>query len=296
MEKKYAIMFADIAGSTKLYDTLGDEVAEQKIASCLKTMSDITEMNNGTVIKTIGDEIMSCFNTADEATDTAMELQNAMESSDLGLSIRVGMQYGEAIERDGDIYGDAVNVAARMAGVAKARQIITTEHLVSELNARLAEYARLYDTARVKGKEQELNIYQINWEEESKVTRFATSHEMKKISASTVAIVLKYGDVEKLYTDADLDGAVSIGKDSCDITIKASYASRSHLDLKFSRGKFVLSDHSTNGTYVRFQGQKEDVFIRREELPLLGEGVISLGELTNENSPYLIHFSVLQRK
>jgi len=295
METKYAIMFADVAGSTNLYDTLGNIIAEKRIAECVQTMSSITSDNHGRVIKTIGDEIMACFNTANDAATAALEMQNAMETSDAGLAIRVGMHYGEAIDKDGDIFGDAVNVAARMAGIAKAKQIITTADLITELNADLAEKSRLFDTAKVKGKDEVLKIYQINWEEESKVTKFATSHDIKKISSSTVAVALKFAGEERLYTDTDMKKALSIGRDSSnDIALDAAgYASRSHVDLDFRRGKFVLIDHSTNGTYVRFKGQ-DDVFIRREELPLMGEGVINLGEAITGDSPGQISFNILQ--
>ena len=164
-------MFADIAGSTRLYDTLGDVAAEGIIDDCLKLLKSVTKKHNGTVIKTIGDEIMSSFSNANDAASAALEMQTTLENSELDVSIRVGLQYGSAIERDGDIYGDAVNVAARMAGVAKGKQIITTEYLVCELNEKLSEHARLFDTAKVKGKDEALKIYQINWEEEAKSYR-----------------------------------------------------------------------------------------------------------------------------
>jgi len=294
-ENNYAIMFADVSGSTMLYDTLGDAIAEKKIDDCIKLMKSVTESNHGTVIKTIGDEVMCSFSNANDAANAALEMQTTLENSDLGLSIRVGLQYGNAIERDGDIYGDAVNVAARMAGVAKAKQIITTEYLVSELDEKLAEHARLFDTAKIKGKDEELKIYQINWEEEAKVTQFASTADISKLTAAASTIVLKYSGKEKILTNDDLDSAVIIGKDNnSHIAVNAPFASRSHVNLEFRRGKFVLIDHSTNGTYVRFKGQN-DLFIRREELPLMGEGIISLGEIITEDGPASISFSIIQK-
>ena len=298
MEQNYAIMFADIAGSTKLYDTLGNLEADRQIRYCIDTLTSLTTKHRGTLIKTIGDEIMASFDSANDAIDAAIDMQSTISGDASNtLAIRVGVQFGQAILRDGDLYGDAVNVAARMAGVAEARQIITTEDCVTRLSNDRQSTARLFDQARVKGKQSELNIYQVDWEGEGKVTKFATSHEMKKISSSTMAIVLKYNNNEKLYTDQDITSSISIGRDaSCDIALDAAgYASRSHVDIKFSRGKFVLSDHSTNGTYVRFKGQ-DDMFIRREELPLMGEGCISLGEAVNESSPTVIRFNVLQSR
>lgn len=291
----YAIMFSDITGSTSLYDTLGNDAAEHLISSCIQNLIAITQKNYGHLIKTIGDEVMCRFDNPNDAVRAAIEMQTSTESDkDSSLSIRIGLQYGTAIEKNNDFFGDAVNIAARMASIAKAKQIITTHEMVEELSNDLAEQSRLFDRAKIKGKEKELKIFQIVWEKENKVTRFATLNEMKKIATSMVAIALNYDSQEKLYTDGEMTKTIVIGRDeNCDISIDANYASRQHVSLEFRRGKFVLVDHSTNGTYVRFKGQG-DVFIRREELPLMGEGLISLGEEVVEGKPALISFSILQ--
>lgn len=295
MEIQCAIMFADVAGSTKMYDTLGDTEAEKQISWCIQTMSDITNNYDGHVIKTIGDEIMASFDSADDAIEAAIEMQSSISGdTSNALAIRIGLQYGYAIKRNYDLYGDAVNVAARMAGIAKALQIITTEYLFNQLSADLADKARLFDRTSVKGKDTELYIYQINWEEKSRVTRIATSHDMNKVSVLTQAIALKIMGKEKLLFIEDFGSAVSIGRDgSCSITLDAQYASRTHVTLDLRRGKFILTDQSTNGTYVQFNGQ-EELFIRREEITLLGEGTICLGESASNGSPTTIRFSILQ--
>jgi adenylate cyclase len=294
-EQHYAIMFADIAGSTKLYDTLGDEEANKLINQCIERLTDITTQHHGTVIKTIGDEIMASFPTANDAIDAAIQMQNSISGDESSaLSIRVGLQYGPAISREGDLFGDAVNVAARMAGVAKAKQIITTEWTIQKLTEDRKKNARLFDHTKVKGKDNELNIYIIDWEEEGNVTKFATAYSMKNISASKMLMILKYDGKEQIFTDQDMATAITIGRDStCHISLNAKYASRSHASIGINRGKFVLTDHSSNGTHVRFKGQDE-LFLRRESLPLIGDGYISLGEAVNELSPVIISFSILQ--
>lgn len=294
-EQHYAIMFADIAGSTKLYDSLGNEEANRLIQQCIDRLTAITAQHNGTVIKTIGDEIMASFANADDAIDAAVQMQNNISGDESNvLSIRVGLQYGPAISKEGDLFGDAVNVAARMAGVAKAKQIVTTEWCIQKLTDDRKKNARLFDHAKVKGKDEELNIYIINWEEDGNATKFATAYSMKNISSSKMLMVLKYTGKEQILTDQDMVTAFTIGRDgTCNISLNANYASRSHVSLSINRGKFVLTDHSSNGTYVRFKGQ-EDMFLRRETLPLIGDGYISLGEAVNEHSPTIISFSILQ--
>ncbi len=292
-----AIMFADISGSTRLYNQLGDDKAEHLISTRLKKMSEISSLHNGRVIKTIGDEIMCQFPTAEQATLAACEMHQESTGSDntQKLEIRIGLHYGNTIAKDGDIFGDAVNIAARMAAIAKANQTITTEGFVHLLSKDMQNSTRLFDTTRVKGIDEELKIYQLLWEE-SNVTAFATSMHIQQMAQANFSIILKFNGEERFYTDSDISAPINIGRDSnCDIAIDAKFASRSHVNLDFRRGKFVLTDHSTNGTYVKLNKQNE-IFIRREELPLIGEGYISLGENNREDNPSALYFSILQKQ
>ena len=115
------ILFADISGSTRLYELLGDAPARAKVASCLKLLTDVTERYGGTVIKTIGDEIMCTYPDAETAVNAACEMHEILMdditetvSGLISLAIRVGLHHGPAILEAGDVYGDAVNVAARL--------------------------------------------------------------------------------------------------------------------------------------------------------------------------------------
>ena len=274
---------------------LGNLEADRQIHHCIDELTSLTIKHRGMLIKIIGDEIHASFNNANDAIDAAIDMQNTISGDDSNaLEIRVGVHFGPAIQRDGDLFGDAVNVAARMAVVAKARQIITTEDCTDQLSYDRKSITRHFDQTKVKGKDLELNIYRVDWEDEGKATKFIITDEIKKISTSTLAIVLRYGNNEKLLVDQDMPSTFFIGRDDkCDVSLYTDYASRYHVDIRFNRGKFILSDHSTNGTYVRFNGQ-DDLFIRREDLPLMGEGYISLGETVDETNPAIISFSVLQ--
>jgi len=294
-DNQCAIMFADIAGSTRLYNQLGDNRAESLISRRLATMRNITSNHNGRVIKTIGDEIMCQFPTAVQATFAAkeMHINKSTDNEAEALDIRIGLHFGNTIEKDGDIYGDAVNIAARMAAIAKTNQIITTENFIRLLNKDLANNTRLFDNTRVKGIDKEIKIYQILWEEDN-VTTYATTQHIQQVLQSQVSIVFKFNGDERFYNASDITTPLSIGRDgSCDITIDSRYASRSHVNLEFRRGKFVLIDHSTNGTYVKSKHQNE-VFIRREEIPLMDEGYISLGEHYKKKNATNIYYSVFQ--
>src|ERR671911_119614 len=116
-----AVLFADVSGSTKLYEAAGNAVAHAAVESCVNLMKQKTQASKGRVIKTIGDEVMSAFTCADDAADAAIEMQLAIaELPPVGnttLGIRIGFNYGPVVEREGDVFGDAVNLAARLAAV-----------------------------------------------------------------------------------------------------------------------------------------------------------------------------------
>ncbi len=288
-------MFADITGSTRLYNRLGDDKAEFLISTRLAIMCSIATNSNGRVIKKIGDEIMCQFASAEDAALAATEMHVKKVSNDNSepLTIRIGLHFGNTIEKDNDIFGDAVNIAARMAAIAKENQSITTESFVQLLSNDSKSRTRLFDSVRVKGLDEEIKIYQLLWEE-GNVTTFATAQHLQQIAKAKIAILLRFNGEERFYTDSDITTAISIGRDSnCELTVDAKYASRSHANLEFRRGKFVLLDHSTNGTYVKLKKQ-DDIFIRREQLPLTGEGYISLGEEYKKENTENIYFSVRQ--
>lgn len=290
-----AIMFADIVGSTQLYNKLGDDKAEQLISTRLIKMREITSLHNGRVIKTIGDEIMCQFPTAEQAALAATEIHQEKTTTDnlQALDIRIGLHFGSIIIKNDDIFGDAVNIAARMAAIAKANQTITSENFILLLSKDLQVNTRFFDNARVKGIDTAIKIYQILWEE-SNVTVFSTSQNTQHLAPTNTSIVLKFNGEERFYSDSDITTPINIGRDeSCDLVIDAKFASRSHVNLEYRRGKFVLIDHSTNGTYIKSNNQ-DNIFIRREELPLIGEGYISLGEIYLKENITNIYFSVFQ--
>ena len=287
-----AIMFADISGSTQMYDQLGDEVAKRTIDRCLGQLQVVTEAHKGVVIKKIGDELMCRFESADAAVSAARVSQ--MEIKTLGtlentlLSIRAGIHYGEVIEDDNDIFGDAVNVAARMAGIAKGGQIITTADTVSALSPELGSQARQVDLARVKGKQEKLAVFEVLWEQSAEVTRVATQLLSRSVAkASTLRLSCGEAVVE-ISSESD---SISIGRDdTCDLVVITELASRKHAHCELRRGKFVLVDQGTNGTYVS-SGGEEEVYLRREEMVLRGKGSISLGKPVAETATdELIHF------
>lgn len=286
-----AVMFADVAGSTRLYEMLGDSKAQDAIGRYVSRMGEIASQYNGVVIKTIGDEIMCRFPSAGNGVGAACAIQEVVEGERLvpgvPISVRIGLHFGPAILENDDIFGDAVNVAARMAGIAKARQIITTEETVRGLPQQLAEMARLFDRTTVKGKQEELAIYEVVWEADD-VTRMVG---MATTAPSvTNELMLHYHGQDIHLTEALCPCSIGRGAQS-DLVVGAPLASRHHAKIEYRRGKFVLIDQSTNGTYVSSQDGRM-IYLRREELPLSGTGIISLGEPVKGDSMELIRYDL----
>ena len=281
------VMFADVTGSTRLYETLGDENANRIIGKVISIMAKITEGYQGFVIKTIGDEIMCRFPSANDCVRAAIECQEEVSSGIQGesveISIKVGLHFGPAIlMEDGDVFGDAVNVSARMAGIAKGAQIITTQETVALLDADLQDMSRQFDKTKVKGKEEEIVVYQVVWEASDDVTRIEISTGEVKEETKYLALEFQ-GNQQRLTSDDHRTFVIGRGVQS-DLLCKTRLASRAHATLEFRRGKFLLTDQSSNGTFIRTD-DGEEIFLRRQELMLWGSGYISLGEEISKEDP-----------
>lgn len=286
-----AVMFADVTDSTKLYDTLGDSVANRAIGKSIAIMKQLTEMYNGHVIKTIGDEVMCRFASADDCVNAAKEiceeLDAGLEGEEIKITAKIGLHFGPAIlAEDGDVFGDAVNVAARMQGISGPEQIITTEATVKLLSPELAEATRLFDKTQVKGKAEDIAIYQIIWENED-LTRIEITAAPEDVEVKYLELAFK-GQENRIASDENRVFIIGRGVQS-DLVVNARLASRVHARIEIRRGKFQLTDQSSNGTYIKTD-DGESIYLRRQELLLWGSGYISLGEEVSEGNELNIRY------
>jgi adenylate cyclase len=289
-----AIMFADISGSTRLFEVLGDATARVTVSDTLDLLAKVIHLHSGTVIKTIGDEVMCTFPTADDSANAAVEMQetledaNEMKDADAPeIKIRVGMHYGPALLEGGDVFGDAVNVAARMAAQAKGGQIITTKSTVDLLEAILRASTRFVDRAPIKGKKEDIEIFEIIWQEED-VTRMATGMMQDPPKMKQVTLQVSYAG-KTVTLDQNKQGLVMGRSQACDLPINEKLASRQHVRIEMRRDKFFIIDQSTNGTHVKLD-QADDAFLRREEMHISTNGALSLGKSFAESPTEIVSF------
>jgi class 3 adenylate cyclase len=283
-----AVLFADVSGSTRLYEELGDEAALSTIARCLAVVKDACDGHQGRVIKTIGDEAMVVFPGADHAAEAAAEIQARIAEEPMAgttrLALRVGFHYGPALQTEGDVFGDSVNLAARLVGFANRAQVITSADTAAALSPWLRSRTRELDSLTVRGKQRDIRIFEFLWQDSPEdLTALATRKD-----APPVRMRLFHGGHERLMGDDST--AVAMGRDAAnDIVIADRMASRMHARVERRSGKFVLVDHSSNGTYVTIAGEPH-IRLRREELVLRGQGKISFGH-AGDDAAELVFFA-----
>jgi class 3 adenylate cyclase len=289
-----AILFADVSGSSRLYETLGDKEALSQVGRCLALLSSQALKHGGEVLKTIGDEIMCAFPDAASAVRAAraMQMEMAMQilSGRLPLHIHIGLHFGQAIRGDDDIFGDAVNIASRLTEIAKADQILTSRHTADALPASLRTDLRQLGNMSLKGKREEIDMCEILWQEAGGDLTLMPG-TLTHFEPAVICLELKHGNDSLTMSPSKPRCVLGRDKDN-DLVVSNPLASRQHALIELRNGKFILSDQSTNGTYV-FTADGHKNLVHREEFPLSGSGSISLGHDTggDPTSPLTIRFT-----
>jgi len=290
-QQTLAILFADIAGSTELYEKEGDVEAHRRVAESLAAMSQAVTQHQGIVLRTVGDSTLASFESCDNALLAACTMQQMHKHTP--LSVRAGFHYGPVIPDKGDVYGNAVNVAARVASFAKTEEITATEFSIAQLNDENRQRANLLDNIQVKGISEPVGIYRINWElDDAMHTRVAPAATNTVVPNEKLSLVLQANGAQfQLSKDKPV---LTIGRDgTCDVAIDGDRVSRKHAQLQWAAGQIQLSDSSTNGTYVHRVGQAA-LFVRRETIVIDGSGEIGLGCLPSEDATHAVGFDVVE--
>jgi class 3 adenylate cyclase len=281
-ERNLAVLFADVCGSTGLYERLGDAGALAAIERCFSCMRVATARLQGREVKTIGDEIMVVFNSAQDAFEAAHLMQLGVDAlppeQGVKLAIRIGFHFGPTIEDGEDVFGDTVNTAARLAQVAKAAQIITSDETLKRLSLMQRQMTRDLDAFTVKGKSADLRLFEVTWQKPEELTLRLAS--VAPAAPAKTRLLVRHGGREHLLDGEH--GLLTLGRDAGnDVVLADLLASRTHARIERRRDKFALIDHSTNGTFVSFEGEAEFA-LRREETLLRGPGRLAFGHSASD--------------
>lgn len=295
------MVFADISGSTALYEALGNERATEAVTQVTQWIGDTIEAHGGRVVKKLGDGVLGVFGDASSAVSAmATMLRQHKVRLDrwphpLRMEIRVGVASGEVVDVDGDCYGDAVNVASRLCERAGPAEIWATETTVRLAGTAPDVWYRKLGMMDIRGKAELLMLYHVEWREDeapdSLTMQAALVSNFAPVDSILGQIQFSWHGVDRTFTSSD--APVMVGRaEHAQLRINDPRVSRLHARIDWRNSGFVLTDMSSFGTWVRFEGSDSPVRLRRDACILHGAGHIALGVSFNEPSAPVMSFHV----
>lgn len=300
MATNSTVVFADLTGSTKVFEAMGNAKATETVTRLIQWIGGVCEAHGGRVVKSLGDGVFAVFLGGTSATSAVLELQRNHQKrlqswpAPLRMDLQIGVASGEVVEVDGDCYGDAVNLASRLSDLAGPGQIWATESVIAQLREGDVNHRNL-GPINIRGKNEMPVVHRIDWQDE--VSEFFTMPAAltpgKPQDSSFGQIELAWLDVRSLYRATELP--IHLGRvDDAQFVVNDPRVSRLHARIEARQGSCVLVDVSTYGTWVRFHGTagaSGEIALRREECVLHGSGEIGLGAPLSDFSAPTIAFN-----
>jgi adenylate cyclase len=303
MSVQTTVVFADLMGSTGVFETIGSARGSRIVTQMTQWISAVCVAHQGQVVKTLGDGVLAVFPHAPDAIDAVVEMQRAHQKRLLAsaagtrLPIRIGVARGEVEFIDDDCYGDAVNVASRLSDLSGPHQIwVNQQSLVdsSEINGMRF---RPLGPVPIRGRAEPCQAFQVEWHEN-------LSSDLMTMQATMES---QHDDLDKLVMGRDIELAwldqhrkfhssqlpIHIGRVSqAEFVVNDPRVSRAHARVQWRNGSILLVDVSTYGTWIRFAGGGSDLLLRREECVLHGDGEIALGASFSDLTVPTVRFSI----
>ena len=293
------VLFADLRGSTALYETLGNAEAAAVVTQSVALLAQVVSGCMGRVVKTLGDGLMAVFDSAESAALASDEMHESLERIGSGtregpvLKLKVSAALGELVDVDGDCFGDAVNVAARVLELAGDHETLCTEHFVAALPPGHRERFRSLDRIHLRGRSEPVGIFRMELRNFS--DSMSTVLDAPLSSLLPDGIRVTWQSEGRVFAGVHLP--VVLGRSpQATYFIDDTRVSRTHARIDWHGGNFQLTDLSSNGTFVRYQGQAETVALRRATCTLHGSGSIWLGGtpgIVQGTPPPVVHFEVV---
>jgi adenylate cyclase len=276
--RKTTVMFAGFIGASSVSAAAGDAAAREAIAHCIDRLGGAATSCGGRVVKTMRDRAMILIATPDAAADAAVAMHTAVSEypavAAVKLGLGIGFNHGPVIQKESDVFGDTVNLAARLVDQAANGQIITTEDTSELLSPLYRQWLRKLGKVELKGRSEVVEVCELVWRADDSATLVAKKRP--DLVAEHVKLKLKYRGQE-VVRRRERD-AIIIGRDAdSGLMVDIDQVSRHHCTIERRQGKFVLTDTSSNGTFVTIQGEDE-VLLQREELTLRKRGWLSFGQ------------------
>lgn len=300
--KRRHVLFADLRGSTALYEAMGNARAAVWVTQAIQRVGKAVETHKGVVVKTLGDGLMAVFPRGLNAVAAAFNAQEVVNApmADPALTqgqlvphlhLQLSLAVGDVVEVGGDCFGDAVNVAARLLDHADNSETLITKELWAELpSAWRAKFRRL-NKMQLRGRNEPVEVYVFATDNPDSVLTHQGSRSLDAISP-TLGLVLRWRGKSLCRTREQLPLVIGRGRTS-EVVVDDARVSRSHARVEGSGAALQLTDLSINGTFVRFGDDDEVLSLRRGSCTLHGHGEIGLGAPPDINRTPTLLFSTI---
>lgn len=278
------MLLADITGSTMLYETVGDQEAARRVGRCVDFMRDVVEENAGVFVAAKGDDVLATFTSADKALVAIEAILARMPMG--GLFVHAGLHFGWIVETRDDIFGDAVNLTARLASASNPGEVLVSKDLVEILSEDAAGRLRQLSALRLKGRSVPVEVF--SPAADTMMVPLDAEEEPATRTAGP-ALTLRYGGAEHHLAEG---GRLSLGRaPENDIVLAERFVSRKHATIAMVGGRVQLSDHSSYGSYLVI-GDTAEIVARRETVIVTGSGVLSLGLGTDHPEALIVQLEM----
>jgi adenylate cyclase len=284
---EFTVVFADLTGSTGVFEKLGNAKATQSITRLTQWIGQICEKQGGDVVKSLGDGVLILFKESRDAVEAAIELQKIHYERirhwplPLKMRLQIGMARGDVVKQDGDCYGDAVNVASRLSDLSGSEQILVSESVIRQLPNTFTVRSRCLGPMMIRGRTEACIVHRVEWQDEVLSEVFTMPARLmpssgNKQGVNPACIELSWLDLNAKFTTAQLP--LYLGRDAdAQFIVQDPRVSRAHAMIDWRAGKFYLKDISSYGTWVRFSNGDSIIPLRRQDCVLLHNGQMALG-------------------
>jgi adenylate cyclase len=278
-----AVVFADLVGSTGIFERLGDDTASRFVTGFTGALTTTFEEHHGRVVKLLGDGLFVVFRQEADALRACMAIQTDLARSPVfpngdsrPVQVRMGLETGEVVDIAGDCFGDAVNCAARLSGLAGPGQILTTQGVRDAVEPSLQQSLRSLGPMVLRGKSGPSIVYRVQWQSDRDADATVMGRSMMARPAPGHCLSLTMGS--RQVSLAAGGEPLSIGRALTNsLPVNDGRVSRLHATVEWRGDQFVLSDFSSFGTWVYLGSQTEPIVLRRAQCFLIGAGMMSLG-------------------
>lgn len=297
------VVFADLYGSTGVFESLGNAKATEAVTQATNWVAEKITANGGRVVKLLGDGVLATFKKSPDAIATVVDIQRSYQlrlaslPPQLYMPLRIGVVRGDVVLVDDDCYGDAVNTASRLSELTGPHQIWVNDKAI-ENGPKLSDvHFRFLGPIAIRGRSEPCNVYQIEWQEDQNSEYFTVqapvnpSSQAPFVDALGGQIEITFNEHRQTFQSFELP--IHIGRfRKVDFIVNDPRVSRTHARIEWRNGSFMMVDESSYGSWVRFAGSGADLMLRRDECVLHGQGQIALGTSFADPTAPVVSFVV----